>query len=252
MINHMKEKTILQLHLEQEHHQTMLSGYLKEVVYGGIDGIITTFAVVAGFTGATAMTVDDGSMAIPVTIVLIFGLANLFADGFSMGVGDFLSSRAEKKLFEKEQNKEHAEIVRNKDFEFTETVDILKDHGFSIDDAQQLTEIYTRNPDFWVDFMMRYELDMARPSESPVKGAVVTFISFLIFGSIPLLPYMIKITSSDEQFVTASIFTSVALALLGVIRARFTREIIILSVAEIVGLGMFAAFIAYFVGVIFS
>lgn len=247
----MEEKTLLQQHLEEEHQQTMLSEYLKELVYGGIDGIITTFAVVAGFTGATAMMGDDGALTIPITIVLIFGVANLFADGFSMGVGDFLSSRAEKKLFEKEQEKERREIEQNIDFEIYETVEILQSHGFSKDDAEKITEIYSRNTDFWVDFMMRYELDMAKPSESPSRGALVTFLSFLFFGAIPLLPYMFDVPSIDGRFFTASAFAAIALAILGVIRARFTREMIILSVAEIVGLGMIAAFIAYFVGTLF-
>lgn len=249
----MKEKTILQQHLEQDHQQTMLSGYLKEIVYGGIDGIVTTFAVVAGFTGATAVMGGENTAGIiPVTIVLIFGLANLFADGFSMGVGDYLSSRAEKKLFEKEQLKEHNEIKNNEEFEFEETVEILQGHGFSQKDAQDLTKIYARNQDFWVDFMMRYELDMAQPSESPVIGAVITFISFLFFGTIPLLPYIFTITAIGQQFAIASSFTAAALGLLGIIRARFTRESVFLSIVEIVGLGMFAAFIAYFVGTLFT
>lgn len=252
MIWDMKEKTSLEQHLVQEHSQTGLSEYLKELVYGGIDGIVTTFAVVAGFTGAATMVNGDGVSAIPVTIVLIFGLANLFADGFSMGVGDFLSSRAEKKLFEKEQKKEYKEIDQNMEYEFNETIEILENKGFSHKDATDLAEIYSHNTDFWVDFMMRHELDMSTPSASPARGAFITFLSFLFFGSIPLLPYIINISSIDGRFVMACVFTVIALGILGLIRARFTRESTILSMAEIVGLGMFAAFIAYFVGTLFA
>jgi VIT1/CCC1 family predicted Fe2+/Mn2+ transporter len=251
-MKNMTEKTLLQQHLEDEHQQTMLSEHIKELVYGGIDGIITTFAVVAGFTGATAMMGDDGALTIPVTIVLIFGLANLFADGFSMGVGDFLSSRAEKKLFEKEQKKERGEIKNNISFELYETVEILKDHGFSKEDAEQLAEIYSHNTKFWVDFMMRYELDMSQPSQSPARGALITFTSFIFFGAIPLLPYMFDIPSFDGQFFMASLFAAIALAILGFVRARFTRENVMRSMTEIVGLGMIAAFIAYFVGTFFA
>ncbi|GGN95981.1 MULTISPECIES: VIT1/CCC1 transporter family protein [Haloarcula] len=59
-------------------------GYIAEVVYGANDGIITTFAIVAGVAGAA---LDPG-------IVLILGFANLFADGFSMGMSNFLSQRS--------------------------------------------------------------------------------------------------------------------------------------------------------------
>ncbi|MEN8251994.1 MAG: VIT1/CCC1 transporter family protein [Patescibacteria group bacterium] len=243
------DRKIMDDHLKEAHNQTMLSENLKELVYGGIDGIITTFAVVAGFTGAMAS--QDANVVIPVTVVLIFGLANLFADGFSMGVGDFLSSRAEKKLFEKEKQKESKEIIENEEFEYDETVLILRENGFSDEDANALADIYKKNPEFWADFMMRYELEMAHPEESPVRGAIITFTSFLVFGAIPLLPYIFEFTSSGKRFVVASIFTLFALALLGFIRAKFTREKYIFSVLEIVGLGMTAAFIAYFVGTLF-
>ncbi len=246
------DRNTFEEHLLEMHNQTFISANLKELVYGGIDGIITTFAVVAGFTGATMTSGNGESAIIPVTIVLIFGLANLFADGFSMGVGDFLSSRAEKKLFEREWNKENDAIKNNEQFEYDETVLLLKENGFKKDDAIALTNIYKKNPKFWADFMMRYELEMARPEKSPVKGAMVTFISFLVFGSIPLLPYIFDITVFTTKFITASIFTAFALALLGFVRSRFTKEHIFLSMAEVVGLGMFAAFIAYFVGTLFT
>ncbi|XLQ19951.1 MAG: VIT1/CCC1 transporter family protein [Candidatus Moraniibacteriota bacterium] len=244
------DREILNNHLKQVHNQTIFSANLKELVYGGIDGIITTFAVVAGFTGAS-MTSDE-SITIPVTVVLVFGLANLFADGFSMGVGDFLSSRAEKKLFEKEWKKEYKEIKETEKFEYDETVLILTENGFTKEDAVALADIYKRNPEFWADFMMRYELNMAHPEDSPVKAASITFISFIMFGAVPLLPYMFDIPSFDGRFATASIFAAIALGVLGIIRARFTKECVIISVLEIVGLGMTAAFIAYFVGTLFT
>lgn len=59
--------------------------YLREFVYGGIDGAITTFAVVAGATGA----------GFSATVVIVLGIANLIADGLSMGVGSYLSSKSE-------------------------------------------------------------------------------------------------------------------------------------------------------------
>jgi VIT1/CCC1 family predicted Fe2+/Mn2+ transporter len=237
-------------HLSNVHNQTVFSANLKELVYGGIDGTITTFAVVAGFAGATLIG-EDGNSVIPITIVLIFGLANLFADGFSMGVGDFLSSRAEKKLFEKEWAKESLAIKEDEKYEYDETILLLQENGFKKKEAIALTDIYKKNPDFWTDFMMRYELDMAHPEESPTRGALITFVSFLVFGAIPLLPYIFNMTNILSQFVIASIFTALALSILGLIRAQFTKEPILLSMIEIVGLGMFAAFIAYFVGTLF-
>lgn len=65
--------------------------YLAEFVYGGIDGAVTTFAVVAGATGARLST----------AVIIILGFANLIADGFSMGIGSYLSSKSELELMRK-------------------------------------------------------------------------------------------------------------------------------------------------------
>lgn len=62
--------------------------YLPEFVYGGIDGSVTTFAVVAGVIGASLSS----------SIILILGFANLFADGFSMATSDYLSIKTENEL----------------------------------------------------------------------------------------------------------------------------------------------------------
>lgn len=244
-----QEPTLLEQHLKDVHNKSHLTDNLKEVVYGGIDGIVTTFAVVAGFSGVAMLGNDD--LNIPIMVVLLFGLANLLADGFSMGVGDFLSSRAEKKLYEKEYEKELAEIKNNPDFEYEESLEILQNQGFSLEDSKNLVDIYQKNPSFWVDFMMRYELDMAHPDDSQFKGAFITFVSFLIFGIIPLIPYIINIQASN-LFIISYIFTSLALIVLGWLRAKFTKENIWLSIGEIVGLGTVAAMIAYFVGTLFG
>ncbi len=250
----MMDKETLQHHLKHVHKQTFFSDHLKELVYGGIDGIITTFAVVAGFTGATMMATsqNEKGLGMSVSVVLIFGLANLFADGFSMGVGDFLSSRAEKKLFDRERGKEVSAIEDDEEFEYDETIFILMENGFTKEDAHTITNIYKKNPDFWAEFMMQHELNMTYPEDSPVRSAMITFVSFIVFGSIPLLPYIFDMSSLHVEFMMASIFTALALTLLGFIRAKFTKECIITSMLEIVGLGMSAAFIAYFVGTLFA
>lgn len=68
--------------------------FLPEIVYGGIDGAITTFAVVSGAIGASL-----GS-----AIVLILGFANLIGDGFSMSISNYLSTKSQKELHPKSHN----------------------------------------------------------------------------------------------------------------------------------------------------
>lgn len=99
--------------------------------------------------------------------------------------------------------------------------------------------------------MMRYELEMSHPDQSQFKGALITFVSFLFFGIIPLIPYMMKFQVAN-LFIVSYVFTCLALLTLGWLRARFTKENVLLSIGEIVGLGTVAAMIAYFVGTLFG
>ena len=134
-------------HIREEHGISVVSSHLKEIVYGGTDGIVTTFAVVAGFAGVNSAP----NVALPIMTVLLFGLANLFADGLSMGLGDFLSQRAENEMFQHHKSIELAEIKTNPDHEAKETIDLLVEKGFAKEDAKALTEIYQKNPDYWAE-----------------------------------------------------------------------------------------------------
>lgn len=235
-------------HIKQDHAVSPLSTYLKEIVYGGVDGIVTTFAVVAGFSGSQSGSVIP---SISVMVVLLFGLANLFADAVSMGLGNVLSVRADQDVYRKHKRKEKSEIEKNPEKEISETVFILKSKGFSQNDAEKLAAIYSTNPAYWLDFMMRNELEMESPEgENPILTGIFTILAFMFFGSIPLLPY-IFLGNIQNIFLISSTSTLVALILLGLLRLRVTHESLVRSVGEIVVLGGVSATIAFFIGTLF-
>lgn len=238
----------LQKHLAQEHRQSPFSEYLKEIVYGGSDGIVTTFAVVAGFTGAGGGAITQYGLM----TVLLFGLANLFADGASMGLSNFLSSKSEQDIYTKHKKKERYEIQTSPDMEKQETRAILMQKGFTKEQADQLTEMYATNEEFWVEFMMRDELKMSNTErENHYFTALMTFFSFLFFGFIPLIPYLFFSTASYIFFISVG-FTAAALILLGLLRWRVTGQSLIRSVGEVLLIGGTSAGIAYFVGTFFE
>lgn len=241
-------QTLLE-HLKKEHRASPLQTYLKEIVYGGNDGIVTTFAVVAGFAGANA-GVYTGNFA--VVTVLLFGLANLVADGASMGLGNFLSLRSEQDVYRTERSKEQKEIEQNPEKEKEETMLILKAQGFSESQAKELTKIYSSNEKYWTSFMMNYELELPNPlGENPLLTGLATFLAFLVFGFIPLLPYVLQVPLQNA-FPYSLLATFSALVLLGLLRFRVTGENIIRSVSEIVLIGSVAASLAYIVGTFFA
>ncbi len=239
--------TFLSHHLQEKHNISAFSIYLREIVYGGTDGIITTFAVVAGFAGAETTM----SGAIPVIAVLLFGFANLFADGFSMALGSFLAARSEQDVYRREKQKEAFEIKHNPESEKEESIEILVNKGFTKEQAKTLVDIYATNPSYWLEFMMKDELSLSNPEgEKPHIISLSTFLSFVGFGFLPLIPY-IFFREQESLFFVSILTAGLALLLLGVFRYYVTRQSLIRSVGESLFLGGIAAFVAFMVGRLF-
>jgi len=242
----------LEQHLTEEHSHSGFAGYFKEVIYGGIDGIITTFAVVAGFSGAALS--NDVATQLSFMVVLLFGLANLLADGVSMGLGNFLSVRSEQDLYNAARKKEATEIRENTDMEYEETITILMKKGYSETDATAMADLYKKNEAYWVDFMMSHELELSDPrGDNPVVNGFTTFISFLIFGSIPLLPFIFFNSGEPKTvFMYSVIGTFLALIALGLLKWKVVGSKLSQSLMEVVIVGSSAAAIAYYVGTFFE
>jgi len=124
-------------HKAHEHKISKLQEFLKQIIYGGNDGIVTTFAIVAGFAGAGA----EGAAQIGGIAVLLFGVANLLADATAMGLGEFLSARSEQDVYRATRDKELYEIKHNPDMERAEMIEILEERGVSRADSVVLTDV---------------------------------------------------------------------------------------------------------------
>ncbi len=231
-------------HRTQTHHITRAQEFLKQIVYGGNDGIVTTFAIVAGFAGASAEnTAQIGAIA-----VLVFGLANLFADGVSMGLGEFLSGRSQRDLYHARRRLELQELATNPQGEQRELRQMLRERGMSGADADQVTGILMRNHDFAADLMMAYEFEMTDPrSTNPVGDGLSTFVAFITLGAIPLAPYLLGLPQA-LAFPVSVAATFLALFSLGVLRWRVTGETALRCVGETVVVGGICAFVAFGIG----
>lgn len=210
---------------------------MKDIVYAANDGIVTTFAVVAATVG--------GALS-PLTI-LVVGVANLFADGFSMASGDYLGSKTEEEFYAKEEAEEYREIAEKPDEELREIRDILTRKGYRGVDLEDMTRLVASNETMWVDLMMHDELGMQKPGDhSPVQSAAMTFVSFIVAGSIPLLPYLFWGTRAPFGVVIAS--TAAALFVVGALRGYFSKTSWIWLGLEMLAVGGFSAAVAYGVG----
>ena len=231
-------------HRREAHKLGRTQEFLKQITYGGNDGIVTTFAIVAGFAGAAA----DGVAQIGGLAVLVFGLANLFADGVSMGLGEFLSTRSAHDLFHARRARELKEIADNPEQERLELATILRQRGLPEADAVAATEIIARNPPMMADLMMTYEFGMMDPEgDDPAINGAFTFISFLIFGAVPLVPYFL-LPAEPFTFRLSLAATGAALVALGLLRWNATNERLGRCVGETVAVGAVCAAVAYAVG----
>ncbi len=218
---------------------------IKSMVYGGLDGIVTTFAVVAGVAGAS---LSSG-------IVLIMGFANLIADGMSMAIGDYLSSKAENEYNAAERRREEWEVETYPEGERKELVELYMDKGMAEEDAVRIVDIISRDKKTWVDIMMVEELGIIEEEESPLKNALVTFFSFGLFGFVPLAAYIVARfvpLFADYTFLTACILTALTLFLLGAQKVRITNRNWFASGLEMLLIGGIAAAAAYGVGALLS
>jgi len=234
-------------HIETEH--ALLSGrYIKNIVYGGLDGIITTFSIIAASYGA----------GFELKLIIIMGVANLIADGFSMGLGDFFSSYFENLYILSEKEKEEYEYINNNEYEVNEMVELYEQQGLEHEDAQKIVDIVAapKYQSYFIKTMVNYELGLEIPegdyTKQNMKEGSITFGSFVSFGFIPVLPYIIFYSSGYDQqtniFIIDCFITSIAMFFLGYTQAKITKQSKIKYGAIMCINGSFAALCAFLIG----
>lgn len=227
-------------------HKGDAGDFIKSIIFGGLDGIITLFAIVASISGSN----------LDVETVLVLGFAKLVGDGISMGVGDFLSEKAEIDFVKSENAREKWEFDNYKEGEVQEMIDIYKEKGIDEQDAKTILNRMSKYPDFFLQHMMmqELELDSGIIDDNPLKNGAVTFISFIIFGTVPLLSYLIfhgldvNDDGTDWKFIIAIILTCVCLFIMGAVKGHYCNTNPIKSGAFILLNGALAAGSAYLIG----
>lgn len=218
-------------------HRLHQGTYIGDIVYGATDGIITTFAVVAGATGA----------ALSSGVIVILGLANLVADGISMGASSFLSNKSEKDFYQSQKKRESWKIENFPEIEKEEVRKILQKWGVTEERIEPALQDIVKDKNKWVDFILKEKLDLHESYTRPINHGLTTFLSFVIAGFLPLMPYFIG-APLEMQFEVAIISTFLSLFWVGAWRSLITDIFWLKSGLEMVLIGGIAAFMAFFVG----
>jgi VIT1/CCC1 family predicted Fe2+/Mn2+ transporter len=215
--------------------------YLRDFIYGAVDGAVTTFAVVAGVAGAN----------LDKTVVIILGGANLIADGFSMAVSNFLGSRAERQQRELARREEHRHIRLVPEGEREEIRQIFAAKGFTGHDLERVVEVITAEPDLWANTMMSEELGFGSTERNEYRAAVATLLAFLAVGFLPLMVFVYDLATPgyvSHAFTWSAAMTGVAFLAVGSLKSRFVGQAWWRSALETFAVGGLAAALAYAAG----
>ena len=236
-------------HIET-HHGGKYTPFLKNIIYGGVDGVITTFAIV------TASYAAD----LNVKTILILGLSNVLADGFSMGFGDYTSSYSERDHFLSEREKESFEYEHNNEFETQELTQFYTEKGLTWEDSNAIVKILSKPnyKEIFVDHMMLLEFNMSTPDDGVeiMKKALSTTISFYIFGLFPLMIYIIaKVVgfhNKDFIFAYCTMLCACTLFAIGALGAYISKRSLLSGGMMTLTNGTIASALAYLIGALLS
>lgn len=214
-------------------------GYLRDIVYGGIDGSVTTFAIVAGVAGA----------GLSPWVIIALGIANVLADGFSMAAGNYSGTKAELDDTRRLREIEERHIRKYPEGEKRELREILRRKGLSGEALNGAVEQISQNREQWVQMMLEGEYGLASVDPHPFKAAWATFLAFLVAGMIPLLPFLLAL---DDAFRISTVLTLCTFFGIGAYKSRWSLAPWWRSGLETLLIGGTAAAIAYFVGTLFN
>jgi VIT1/CCC1 family predicted Fe2+/Mn2+ transporter len=217
--------------------------YLRDLVYGAVDGTVTTFAVVSGVAGAQLAP----------RIVVVMGLANVVADGFSMATGNFLATRAERQLLQRARRMEEQHIDRVPTGEREEVRQIYAGKGFAGDDLERAVTVITADRRRWVETMLHEELGLSTGGPSPARAALATFAAFVVAGFVPLLAFIVQLVhapGSFDPFGWSVAMTALVFFGIGMFKSRFVEQPWYRGGLEVLGVGGGAAMLSYGVGLL--
>jgi len=216
--------------------------YLRDAILGGIDGCVTTFAVVASAAGA----------GLPGLVALTLGLASLIADGFSMAVSNYQGVKSDRDALEQTRREEQRHIRLAPDGEREEIRQIFARKGFHGEVLERIVDTITADHQLWVDTMLREEHGLALQGARPLRAGLSTFVAFVLVGAVPLLPFLLPGLGVAVAFPLSAALTGAVFFAIGLGKGVIIGGGRLRAGAETLLMGGGAAVIAYLVGGVFE
>jgi VIT1/CCC1 family predicted Fe2+/Mn2+ transporter len=218
------------------------SDLLRDVIIGMSDGLTVPFALAAGLSGAVASN----------NIIITAGIAEIVAGSISMGLGGYLAGKTEMEHYQTELQREYDEVKKVPEKEMQEVRDAFKEYGISAELQNSIALELSQNHQKWVEFMMRYELELEKPDvHRASRSAMNIGLSYIVGGIVPLLGYVIMRTPGEGLFLS-TIITILCLFIFGYVKTRFTSSRPILGGIKTVLIGLVAAATAFSIAKLIS
>ncbi|NND71693.1 MAG: hypothetical protein HKN43_08940 [Rhodothermales bacterium] len=212
--------------------------YVGDAVLGGIDGCVTTFAVVAGAVGGGFSSL----------VIIVLGIANLLADGFSMAIGNYQGTKSVRDEVDRARRTEEQEIREHPEGEKEEIREIFRLKGFEDKILEDIVDVITRDRKIWVDTMLTEELGLQLEGPEPLRASLATFGAFIVVGLVPLLPFLTLQDDLSQAFVWSCAMTGLAFFGIGVAKGFAVDRKPLISGITTLLIGGIAAVVAYGVG----
>ncbi|HET8999691.1 MAG TPA: VIT1/CCC1 transporter family protein [bacterium] len=208
---------------------------VRDIVIGMSDGLTVPFALAAGLSGAVAST----------GIIVTAGLAEIAAGSIAMGLGGYLAAKSDAEHYASEQLREQMEIRTVPEVEADEVTRIFQGYGLTAEASAPVVEALRKNPEAWIDFMMRFELGLEKPEPKRALTSALTIAGAYVGGGIiPLAPYIVSARAHTALLISV-VVTLVALTLFGYIKGRFTGTVPARSAFQTALVGGLAAAAAF-------
>jgi len=223
--------------IEGERERIARLAGIREIVFGGQDGLISTTTLVAGIAATTSQNV----------VVLVAGAIATVAGALSMGVGSYLASQAQRQLYEAELANEQREIADKPGEEMAELLAALVGRGMPRQEAIAVTRRMAAYPNLMIELLGAFELGLIPGGlSSPIRDALVTAVAFMAGSVVPLLPFLFL--GIKAALAVTMLLALAALFTLGALKARLSGRTVLTSGLEVLGLGGAAGILGYALG----
>lgn len=211
--------------------------YVRDLVLGFNDGLVSVYAVTAGVAGAAFASGQ----------IFMTGVAAAIAGALSMAAGEFISTKSQAEFYDAERAREKEHLQRWPHLEVLEVQESLASKGLEGDTLEQAVRAISSDPEKFLDYMMKEEFGVGKESErSPAKAALFVIVAFLIGSLFAFTPYYF--TDARPGLLISTITSLTGLFIAGVARARASRLPTVKAGVEMMFIGAVAATITFLIG----